>query len=86
MADLGAAKDCLTGNVGETLPVLFYDFNKPPREDGLYRVSLRSWSLWPLAIGDKIVFGCPSDEIEKTGRIRLVESVTSSVLVEALDG
>ena len=50
------------------LPRLFYDFNMPPRRDGTYAVSRRGYAA-TLDFGQRVIFGCPADEVMAEGVI-----------------
>lgn len=48
-------------------PVLFYDFNMPPSDDGLFSVMPARRATH--YIGQRVIFGCQSDEIMAMGEV-----------------
>ena len=49
------------------LPMLFYDFNSPPDDDGLYTALVLG--DWELRLGQRVIFGCEADDVMAEGEI-----------------
>lgn len=63
---------------GNPTPVLFYDFNSPPGADGYYLCLGVNSVHHP---GQRVIFGCQSDELMYEGIVRRVSSQDGYMLL-----
>lgn len=56
---------------GDVVPVLFHDFNSPARSDGTFMALPNE--LLSVEPGQRVLFGCVSDEMVEKGVVVAVE-------------